>query len=399
VAGRTALNRYLSVFAGYGYAEYRQSSCWWLLAAVVRFPGTGAADWVREAVVAILETALGGGSVQFGGAVRIAARAFAAQAGDAAAATALRDEAARLATETGTLKPGRDVSDIWGSHKRLLAAHAEALGWLVGDAAAADALVDEALSIADSGFAGYQAPACLTLAETVRVLREGEPPLPDARIDAALHWAEQAAHNVQDSTFCARTTARVNAMRRHWWPQIDPIAMAQRLRDGAHGPEFNGLHHVGERYTGRRSGALPSPASQFGDRSLADLQRLYKQPWEDMARLHDPARPLEEGDDVAVPDPGLAPLAAARLAAELLARADGAPLAGDRLQALRALVPTALPNQTALDTVLARLVLACARCDGGPSPTEAAALQAVLMARPADVAPDRGIETLQRLPA
>lgn len=399
VAGRSALDRYLSVFAGYGYAEYRQSSCWWLLAAVLRFPGTSGAAWVREAIVAILETALGGGSVQFDGAVQVAARAFAAQAGDAAAAAALRDEAARLATETGALKSGRDASDTWGRHKRLLSAHAEALGWLVGDATGADALLSDALSIADSGFAGYQAPACLTLAETVRVLREGEPPLADPRIDGALHAAEQAAHNVQDPTFCARTTARVNAMHRHWWPEIDPVTMAQRLRDGAHGPEFNGLHHVGELYAGRRPGALPSPAMQFGDRSLPDLQRLYKQPWEDMARLHDPALALDAGDDVSVPDPGLAPLAAARLAAELLARADGAPLAGDRLQALRTLVPTALPNQTALDTVLARLVLACARCDGGPNPAEAAALHAVLMGRPADVAPDRGIETLQRLPA
>ena len=398
VAGRTALDRYLSVFAGYGYAEYRQSSCWWLLAAVLRFSGTDAAAWVREAVVAILETALGGGSVQFDGAVQIAARAFAARAGDVAAATALRDEAARLVTESAKMKTGRDASDTWGRHKRLLSAHAEALGWLKGDAASADALVGEALRIADSGFAGYQAPACLTLAETVRVLREGEPSVPDPRIDSALHAAQQAAHNVQDSTFCARTTARVNAMRRHWWPEIDPIVMGQRLRDGAHGPEFSGLHHVGELYAGRRSGALPSPAKQFSDRSLAGLQRLYKQPWEDMARLEDPARVLDSGDEVAVPDPGLAPLATARLAAELLARADGAPLEGGRLHALRALVPTALPNQTALDTVLSRLVLACARRVGGPNPEEASALHAVLMARPADVAPDRGIETLQRLP-
>ena len=206
VAGRDALDRYLGVFADYGYAEYRQSSCWWLLAAFARFPDAGSAEWVRDALVAIVETAVGGGSVQFEAAVRVAARAFDAEAGSAVAAAELRNEARRLDDDTAMLKQGREDSDTWGHHKRLLAAHAEALGWLHGDRAIADRLVDQALAIADSGFAGYQAPACLTLAETLRVLSEGDPRSEDPRIETAL---EQGFGQRQASRRLVASEARI----------------------------------------------------------------------------------------------------------------------------------------------------------------------------------------------
>ena len=60
-----ALQRYLSVYTNYNYPEYRFSTLWLLLGFVVLFPRQDGAGWVREAVVRILGSALGGGSVEF----------------------------------------------------------------------------------------------------------------------------------------------------------------------------------------------------------------------------------------------------------------------------------------------------------------------------------------------
>jgi hypothetical protein len=262
-----------------------------------------------------------------------------------------------------------------------LLAHAQALGGLLGDTATADQLL-AAAGLADSGFAGFQALGCLTLAETVRLCCEGDSPAPDARIDEALHQAQQAAHNVQDPSFCARTTARIDTLRRHWWPAFALEARAQRLPETRHGVEFNALHRVGRAYDGRRPGGLSLPPKNFSDQNLVALQALYQRPWDDFVRLNDADRPLQPGDEVAVPDPGLLPLIAARMAAEVLAQADGAPLSARRLHLLRSLVPYALANATALDTVLARLVLAQARRDDPIDAAEVLALRAALHGRP-----------------
>jgi hypothetical protein len=285
------------------------------------------------------------------------------------------------------LKPGRDLerSDTWAHEKRQMLAHAQALGWLLGDAVRAQRLVDEALALADSGFAGYQAMACLALAETMLVLAEGARP---PGIDAALDIAQRAAHNVQDVTFCARLTARINAMRRYWWTSFEPASRVLQLSEGAPGAEFAALHIVGHRYDGRRSDALPWPLWAADDRSLRALARLYQRLPDDFVRLNGADRPLEFQTSVAVPDRGFAPHLAARLAAELLAQAQGLPLDADAARQLRALVPAAVPSATALDAVLARLVLAEGRREGPPSLADVQALQALLARRP--VAPADG---------
>ena len=397
-AGRSALERYLGVFADYGYAEYRQSSCWRLLAAWVRFPDVARAGWLRDVVVRIVETAVAGGSVQFEQAAPVAALAYAAAAGSASARKALHDEAGLLLNRAQLMSSGRLGGDTWGHHKRRLAAHAEALGWLLGDTALADPLLSAALNLATSGFAGYQMPACLALAESVRMLHEGDPPPPDARIEAALAHAQSAAHNVQDPTFCARSTARMNTLRRHWWPGFDPAARASQLREGASGAAFTGLHLVGHAYAGRLPGSLASPAQRLDDRYLGSLQQLYLRPWEDLARLNvDPMAARKPGDAVAIPDSGLPAVAAARIAAEVLARADGEPLPDHRLRLLRALVPAAIGHPSALDAVLSRVILAQAR--GGATPQQAAALRAALDERPAVVEPPADTDSLTRRPS
>ena len=103
------------------------------------------------------------------------------------------------------------------------------------------------------GFAGITAPATLTLAETVSIA------VPDDTspvIERALTAAEEAAHNIQDATFSARTTARVAAMRERWWPRpplpSDQVAaVIGRLSRDRSAPEFSAVHVVGEPYSHR----------------------------------------------------------------------------------------------------------------------------------------------------
>ncbi|MDH4053741.1 MAG: hypothetical protein OEU93_19410, partial [Rubrivivax sp.] len=141
--GMHALARYLSVYTNYSYAEYRYSSLWLLLGHVLRMPRVDAGPWLREAVVRILGSALGGASVEFEEAVPVAVQALRAAAGDAAARAALERQADDLAAAAAALMPGRDRerSDTWGHDKRRLLAHAQTLGWLLGDRGRARKLI------------------------------------------------------------------------------------------------------------------------------------------------------------------------------------------------------------------------------------------------------------------
>jgi hypothetical protein len=399
--GMDALRRYLSVYTNYNYSEYRFSTLWLLLGFVVELPRPDGGEWVREAVLGILTSALSGDSVEFEQGLPTAATALRAQAQDPAARTALLEQAGGLIDAATRLKPGREVqgSDIWAQHKRRLLASAQALGWLLGEDALAAQVLQEAMALADSGFAGYQAPACLALAEAIEICYPGQPQASPA-IEQALEWAQRAAHNVQDPTFCARMTARVNAMRTHWWPGFDIEERARHLAEGAYLPEFAGLHRVSHSYAGRRPDALQLPPWARDDGSFDSLQILYQRPRADFLRLNGNDCPFHPGDPVAVPDPGFAPHLAARLAAATLAQAGPWPLPPERLQLLRSLVPHALASPTALDAVLTRLVLAQARRATPPDLAEAAALDAVLARRVAiDAAPEPSEPLISPAPA
>ena len=395
--GTAAFVRYLSVYTNYSYAEYRYATLWLLLGHVLRLPRPDGGAWVRDMVVRIVGAALGGASVEFEDGVAIATRALRAGAGDLAARQALEAEADRLADAATRLRPGRERegSDTWAHEKRRMLAHAQALGWLLGDHVRARRLFEETLAVANSGFAGYQAQACLALAEAIHVV-EGGPP---SALDAALECAQSGAHNVQDVSFCARVTARVNATRRHWWTPFVLEQRARQLDDGVPRREFAALHRVGHRYPGRRSDALLWPAWAEDDRSFETLARLYQRPKGDFLRLNGADRPLAEGEEVAVPDRGFVPHLAARLAAEVLALAGQAPVTPDRLQLLRALVPRAIANPTALDAVLQRLVLAQGRRQPLPAIAEADAIEALLARRRSTAAAGAATELIAgRLP-
>jgi hypothetical protein len=397
--GTAAFERYLSVYTNYGYAEYRHATLWLLLGHVLRMPRPDGGPWVRDTVVKIVGAALGGVSVEFEEGLAIAVRALRARAGDPAAREALVAEADRLVEAAWRMRPGqrREASDTWAHEKRKMLAHAQALGWLLGDHARAQRLLHEAQALAESGFAGFQAQACLALAEAAYVVEGGGRP---AAIDAALESAQSAAHNVQDVSFCPRVTARVNAMRRHWWTPFAVEQRARQLGDGVPRREFAAVHRVGHDYPGRRADALRWPAWARDDRSLRSLARLYQRPKDDFLRMNGPDRTLSLGEEVAVPDRGLLPQLAARLAAEVLALAGDAPLSPDRAQLLRSLVPRAVASPTALDAVLQRLVLAEGRRSPAPGLAEIDKLEAVLAARGRAKPPDPGSELIAaRLPA
>jgi hypothetical protein len=401
--GTEVLSRYLSVYTNYNYAEYRFSTLWLLLGFAVQFPRSNDGPWVQDTVLRILDSALSGATVEFEGGLAIAATALRAQAGDQTARAALETQALQLIDKAASIKPGRDRDggDIWAHHKRLMLASAQALGWLLGEQGLARQLLQAASNLADSGFAGYQAPACLALAEAIDVC--GSDPT-QTEVEQALGWAQRAAHNVQDPTFCARMTARVNAMRRYWWQAFNVDESQQRLTEAGHLPGFAALHRVGHEYIGRRADALKFPPWACDDRTFDGLARLYQRPKADFLRLNGGERPLNKGEELAVPDPGFVPHLAARFAAETLAKAGGAPLSPDRMEVLRLLVPRAVPSPTALDAVLTRLVLAQARREPPPDLVEATALDAVLARRPLATQEDSGSEliagrTPSRLPA
>jgi hypothetical protein len=180
-----------------------------------------------------------------------------------------------------------------------------------------------------------------------------------------LDAAARSAHNIQDLIFCARTTARVAAMRERWWPSppLDPAQVAAaigRLSGDRSAPEFSALHVVGEDYRHRepRSKAL-MPRQMLTADTLDELTTVYQRPIEEFLRYNrergwTPDERLDPGTRVNVPDPGFSPLIAARLSAAVLAA--GQPSSEVSAQ-LRHLVPVTGADVTALGTVLARLLL------------------------------------------
>jgi hypothetical protein len=247
-----------------------------------------------------------------------------------------------------------------------LAAMAEARRWVLKEDVRT--LLDRAMKI-PPGYAGFQAAACLTVAESLALCGQ------DARVGAALDEALRAAHNVQDLVFCARSVSRVHALRVHWWPTAknDEVAIvdviARFVRD-PHAPEFAALHLVGEHYSDRVAGLMEAC-------TLKELARAYQWPLADWMRCN-PGIPVPDAElpktdpkdperGVRVPDPRFSALLAAYFASRVLASPALKP--AERVSLILKLVPVAVTNRTALDTVLSRLVLA--------APVEAKALDEI----------------------
>ena len=359
--GNEYFDRYVTLHAANDYVHYRNRSLWSILEHAVQHPDQ---TWVRRRLVSILSGAMAGSRLNFAEAVPLTILALDPNA----VPGEFPDFDAAVADATGRaglLVPGSDrEGDAWSEHKRRLGALAEAAKRIKAQEPTARHLLDMAIQL-PFGFAGFQAPGCLTLAESIQVVDATD--LATVRI--ALNQAETASHNIQDPLLCARVTARVAAMTRWWWPEaegapsFDLEAVVTRMVENPETPEFNALHIVGESYRHRDTGpgSMPLPGTMRDARTLRDIARVHERTLSEVQRLNDASGwgvddRLDDGTKVSIPDGELLPLIASRLSAACLA-APGLS-AKARVRLLQLVAPAASRNVTTLDTVLARLLIA-----------------------------------------
>ncbi|HTT12137.1 MAG TPA: ATP-binding protein [Burkholderiaceae bacterium] len=360
IDGAQLVRQYIAAHASNPYRVYRNRSLWGILGAVLCHPDT---HWALEMTGAVSEAALHAAAIEYSEALYGALTTLAARLGDAGAQELLPARINEARGAAAIVSPLRDESDSWGFHRRRLSMLAEALTLTGGDAGIVAALLDQAVRL-PFGYAGFQAPANLTVADASFVC--GRDPL---RIDACLVSARQAAHNVQESRFCALTTSRVNAIARHWRPATisDLAATVERFVKNPLAAEFAPVHVCGEAYEFRDKGPnsleIPLPSLQANTLATIALE-VFAMPAASLSSLNPgvpPDAPLAVGAEVSVLDAGFAPLLAARFSAEILARR--AELAGTAALRIASLIPIAAADATALDLMLARLLLAQAPDD------------------------------------
>lgn len=350
--GTALLDEYVDSHAGYNYVEYRNRSLWYVLDAVLRLHPDR--TWVRERLARILAAALTGGGADFGGMLPLAAALLAARDASASFAAAARETMGAAQQ----LRNRRGADDSWGIHKRRITALFEMAALLLEDGPAADALLPE-IERLPGGFAGFQAPARLRVADALWATGRRSHPARQRSLDEAL----KSAHHVQDFHFCARVTARCNALRRWHATSLDAAALAAAVQHFAESPdavEFAAEHVVHEAYALRPHGAPGTLSVEEATRAetLEQLAELFQRPTVEFRRLN-PELPLDQpipgGTTVRVPDPGFAPLLAVHFAARCTAELE---LEDERPALVRSLAPVAVANPTALDSVLAYLLIA-----------------------------------------
>jgi hypothetical protein len=360
--GITLLKEYISIHGANPYREYRNRALWAVLGAVLCHPEPAL---VIDLLRTLVSMALKPGAADYREALLLAIEALAARAGDAPSKAQVEERVKEARAAADSLWPGRTRADAWGHHCRRFAALAEAHALALADPLRASECLYRAHQL-PFGYAGFQTPASLTLAEANRICRPAAAP----SITAALFAARRSAHNIQEPSFCAASTARVNAMRNRWWrgdgQLADLPALVDRFKDAAAAAEFAPICIVGEPYEERVDKRVDNPQmlqipSEIRAADTLDkiARHICQRPVAEVARLNpgpDPTTPLPQGTEVNLPDSAFAPLLAARLAAEALAQREQ--LGSESARLIRKLVPIAAANPTALDTVLARLMLA-----------------------------------------
>jgi hypothetical protein len=375
--------------ASNSYQHYRNCSLWLLISPIVQHPNPA---WILDILRELMIGALAQTRIDFQSALPLAVQGLRARQGDAAALQALEDNAKDTLERVRTLSSilpeetvrilsaGRGEGDPWAHELRRLAALAEVYFRVLNRPVEANQLLDKALGLHFSyNFAGFRAPACLTLAESLRLCGRDEPQV----IESAVQDALKAAHNVNDPEFCAQTTARINAMQARWWPvvpdTIDIVSTIARFTQDPQKPPFLPLHRVGDKYQHRAavSDRQPLPPGMLMAQTVQEITQVYPsmrlRSEEEILALNPELQgladqALPEGTQINIIDPDFAPLLAAYLAAEALAT--GGLRDSERASMIQRLVPLSVANRTALDTVAARLVMAS-------SPQDFAALQSL----------------------
>jgi len=351
------LERYIDIHAANRYVHYRNRSLWALLAPVLEFPD---AAWVRTIVHKILTAALSAASVEFEEFLPLAVKALQARAGDQAAIAALESAKQSLFAEAARLQQEAE-SDSWSHYQRRACALAEIYTLALDRPADTVALLQLARDL-PKGFAGFRAFSALMLAESARIAVSGDV----ARIDAALESAQAASHRIQDYTFCLRATAMVNAMRLQSWNNagMNIEDAINRFVSNSSPEDFCMVHRVLENFEFRTRDhafqALPIPPEVLRAQTLRQIAVAYGRSADELQAVNQSIwggidQVLSKDEKVNVPEMDFTPLLAARLAAEALAVPE---LTDERRSVLlQRLVPLALPSRTALDTILARMLL------------------------------------------
>jgi hypothetical protein len=357
------LERYLDIHAANRYEHYRNRSLWMLLQPILQFPDP---VWVRRLVRRIATAALTVTSVDFEELLPIAVRGVRAHQGDRTAAMEIEEARQRLIQATATLRPDEGRTDSWSHYQRRASSLAEVVALAYDRRSDAADLLRLARGL-PKGFAGFRAPSALMLAESTRI---SAPDDGDAH-ERALTSACAASHRIQDHRFCLQMTAMVNAIRARWsdMTAVDLEAVVGRFLDNPLAAEFCAVHRVLEQFEYRAEDqlhfqALPIPESVRQARTLGEIAAILDYEPETLVAVNDwilatpetvLGEPLQKDDEVNIPDPDFTPLLAARFAAEAMVAAG---LSHDeRTLLIQRLVRMALPNPTAADTVLGRLIL------------------------------------------
>ncbi len=363
--GTALLDEYIDAHAGYNYVQYRNRSLWVLMHAVLRHhPGQA---WVRERLKRILGAALTGGGVEFTEMAPLTAAVLLEQAGKGDPGAVVDDYGAQAFAAIGRLTSRRGANDSWSLHKRRLMALLEVHALALGDKARAGAVWNKLVGLENQrileGFAGFQAPAELRAADGLRACAMADSTMVESRLDRAL----KSAHHIQDYHFCARITARCNAMRRWHRLGLEGAVLKEtieRFALSAREPEFAAEHVIGEQFRFRNEDVpetetLPIWKARNAD-TLGSLAEVFQRLETDFLRLNPSlrlAQRIPPSTVIKVPDPGLGPLLAVHLAARTLAENS---IGAERARLIRMLVPPASQNATALDTVLSYLLIATA---------------------------------------
>lgn len=354
--GTALVDQYIDAHAGYNYVEYRNRSLWFVLQAVLsRHPEQ---NWVKDRLRRIMVAALTGGGVDFRELLPLTALVF-HEAAIPRDSRAVMDHWRSVALSAADqLQNNRGADDSWGNHKRRLTGLMELYQLVFQDGAAANALLDRIRGL-PGGFAGFQAPAYLRLADALQACGMNAHSVVEDTVENAL----RSAHHIQDYHFCARVTGRCNAIKRWHKTALNGDEIVDAIRRLAASPgdaEFAAHHLIHEAYKYRDQNdpnILPIEEARTAN-TLEELVEVFQRPAVEFRRLnpeHGMTHKLDDRTLVLVPDPGFAPL----LAVHLAARALTDPSLDEKRGALfRALVPVAAINATALDTLLSYLLIA-----------------------------------------